>query len=94
MAKNSNPVGTLMRGLIRAYQLLISPWLGPRCRFYPSCSAYALEALEQHGLARGAILALYRLGRCHPGCAGGYDPVPVRTIRCPSLEQAPDLHDR
>jgi len=94
MEKNSSPIGALMRALIRAYQLLISPWLGPRCRFYPSCSAYALEALEQHGLARGGILALYRLGRCHPGCAGGYDPVPVRTIRCASLEQVPDLHDR
>jgi uncharacterized protein len=94
MAKNSNPIGALMRGLIRAYQVLISPWLGPRCRFYPSCSAYALEALEQHGLARGGLLALCRLGRCHPGCAGGYDPVPVRTQPLASLEQAPDLHDR
>jgi putative membrane protein insertion efficiency factor len=83
-----------MRALIRAYQLLISPWLGPRCRFYPSCSHYALEALEHHGLARGALLALYRLARCHPGCAGGYDPVPVQAHALTSLEQASDLHDR
>jgi putative membrane protein insertion efficiency factor len=83
-----------MRGLIRAYQLLISPWLGPRCRFYPSCSTYALEALEQHGLARGGILALRRLARCHPGCAGGYDPVPVRTRPLASHEQASELHER
>jgi putative membrane protein insertion efficiency factor len=83
-----------MRGLIRAYQLLVSPWLGPRCRFYPSCSQYALEALEQHGLGRGGLLALYRLARCHPGCAGGYDPVPVQAHPLTSLEQVCDLHDR
>jgi len=94
MAKDSSPIGALMRGLIRAYQLLISPWLGPRCRFYPSCSTYALEALEQHGLARGGILALRRLARCHPGCAGGYDPVPVRTRPLASHEQASELHER
>ena len=61
---------------IRAYRLLISPLLGPRCRFYPSCSSYAIEALERHGLLRGGWLALRRLAKCHPGNPGGIDPVP------------------
>jgi hypothetical protein len=63
-------------GLIRGYQLILSPLLGPRCRFYPSCSHYACEALQQHGLLRGWWLALRRIGRCHPFSAGGFDPVP------------------
>jgi uncharacterized protein len=67
----------LIAFLIRAYQLLISPLLGARCRFYPSCSHYALEALQLHGLARGSWLTLRRLARCHPLCAGGVDPVPA-----------------
>ncbi|HEY3808741.1 MAG TPA: membrane protein insertion efficiency factor YidD [Steroidobacteraceae bacterium] len=62
--------------LIRSYQLTISPLLGPRCRFYPCCSQYAIEALHQHGSGRGIWLTLRRLARCHPFHAGGYDPVP------------------
>lgn len=62
--------------LIRGYQLFISPLLGPRCRFYPSCSHYAREALQTHGLRRGGWLALRRIGRCHPWHPGGVDPVP------------------
>ncbi len=62
--------------LIRGYQLLISPLLGPRCRFYPSCSQYALEALQVHGAVRGGWLALCRVARCHPFHTGGVDPVP------------------
>jgi len=62
--------------LIRGYQMLISPLLGPNCRFTPSCSQYAIEALEIHGTWRGSWLALCRLGRCHPFHPGGYDPVP------------------
>ena len=62
--------------LIRAYRLLISPLLGNRCRFHPSCSEYALEALQRHGLWKGSRLALRRLGSCHPWHAGGFDPVP------------------
>jgi uncharacterized protein len=66
----------LLRYLIRAYQLTFSPLLGPRCRFYPSCSQYALEALRVHGTVRGILMSLHRLSRCHPWHAGGYDPVP------------------
>lgn len=66
----------ILIALIRAYQLLISPLLGNHCRFYPSCSQYALEALEQHGIRRGVWLAGRRLLRCHPWHEGGLDPVP------------------
>jgi len=62
--------------LIRAYQWFISPLLGPHCRFYPSCSQYACEALERHVALRGSGLALRRLLRCHPWHPGGVDPVP------------------
>ncbi|MBG0844820.1 membrane protein insertion efficiency factor YidD [Pseudomonas chengduensis] len=68
--------------LLRGYQYLISPLLGPRCRFHPSCSHYAIEALQQHGLLRGLWLTLRRLLRCHPWHPGGHDPVPP-TDRCP-----------
>jgi len=67
---------TLLSGLIRGYQLLISPVLPPSCRFHPSCSEYARQAVEKHGAARGAWLATRRLLRCHPFHPGGYDPVP------------------
>ena len=66
----------LLIGLIAAYRRFISPLLGPRCRFYPSCSAYALEAIQVHGAARGSWLAVRRLGKCHPFHPGGLDPVP------------------
>jgi putative membrane protein insertion efficiency factor len=64
---------------IRAYQLAISPLLGPRCRFYPSCSHYAIEAIERFGVVRGGGLALRRISRCHPLNPGGLDPVPEKT---------------
>ena len=67
----------LLLGLVRLYQYLISPLLGPRCRFHPSCSHYAIEAIERHGALRGGWLAARRLGRCHPWHPGGYDPVPT-----------------
>jgi hypothetical protein len=60
-----------------AWRLLVAPLLGPRCRFQPSCSAYALEALQRHGPGRGGLLALRRLARCHPWGGSGYDPVPA-----------------
>lgn len=66
----------LLIGLLKVYQYLISPLLGPRCRFWPSCSNYAIEALRLHGPARGGWLALKRIAKCHPWHAGGIDPVP------------------
>lgn len=63
-------------GLIKAYRLVISPLYGPVCKFHPSCSTYALEAVRVHGSIRGSWLSARRLGRCHPWSAGGYDPVP------------------
>jgi uncharacterized protein len=63
---------------VRAYRLLLSPWLGSACRFAPTCSAYTLEALEKHGAAAGTYLAAHRVLRCHPWCQGGIDPVPAR----------------
>jgi putative membrane protein insertion efficiency factor len=64
--------------VIRLYQWTVSPLLGPACRFHPSCSQYALEALLRFGVLRGSVLALRRLGRCHPWHPGGFDPVPAR----------------
>lgn len=65
-----------LRGLVALYRKLVSPALPPACRFVPSCSTYADEALAHHGLTRGAPLMIWRLCRCQPLCKGGYDPVP------------------
>src|SRR5690554_5494983 len=65
--------------LVRAYQLIISPIVGPRCRYFPSCSHYCQEALLEHGIFKGLWLSLKRIARCHPGSAGGYDPVPKKS---------------
>ncbi|MGH8128225.1 MAG: membrane protein insertion efficiency factor YidD [Gammaproteobacteria bacterium] len=67
-------------GLIRLYQICLSPWLGIHCRYAPTCSVYAIEAMRVHGVLRGGWLAAARIGRCHPFHAGGYDPVPPRTL--------------
>lgn len=67
--------------LIRGYQWTLSPMLGARCRFYPSCSCYAHEAVERHGALHGLWLAVKRLSRCHPFSPGGYDPVPEGRAR-------------
>jgi putative membrane protein insertion efficiency factor len=69
-------VRRLLIGIIRAYQYLLSPWWGNHCRFTPTCSHYAVEALERHGVLAGLWLATKRILRCHPWSAGGYDPVP------------------
>ena len=69
-------VTTILLLLIRGYQLLISPILGPSCRFLPSCSEYAVDAIRIHGPARGSWMAMRRISRCHPFHASGYDPVP------------------
>lgn len=69
------PARALM-GVVRAYRLLLSPWLGNACRFEPTCSRYSLAALERHGALAGSYLTLHRLLRCHPFCDGGHDPVP------------------
>lgn len=71
-----NLVGLLMRGMIRLYQLLLSPVLPASCRFSPSCSAYAMEAIKVHGPLAGSWLGARRICRCHPWNDGGYDPVP------------------
>lgn len=89
----SLPARLLMAG-VRAYRLLLSPWLGSACRFEPTCSAYALQALGRHGARRGGRLTLWRLARCHPWCTGGCDPVPERVA--PLFTALPGLarHDR
>ena len=72
----------LLIGLVRLYRFALSPWLGSSCRFEPTCSAYALTALQSHGALGGSALTVARLARCHPWCAGGRDPVPAQA---PSL---------
>lgn len=79
----------LLVGLVRGYRRLVSPLLLPRCRFAPSCSAYALQALELHGAGRGSALALRRIGRCHPFHPGGHDPVPVPGARGTAIGARP-----
>ena len=75
------PLARLLTAAIVAYRRYLSPVLPARCRFYPSCSAYALEAVARHGAMRGSGLAIWRLLRCHPFHPGGYDPVPGGPIR-------------
>lgn len=69
-------IKALLLALVRAYRFFLSPWLGSACRFEPTCSRYALTALELHGAAAGTYLTLNRLARCHPWCSGGHDAVP------------------
>lgn len=66
----------LLSWLVRAYQYLLSPWLGQNCRFTPTCSQYAIEALEKHGMIKGTTLTVLRVSKCHPWHSGGHDPVP------------------
>ncbi|CUB00410.1 putative membrane protein insertion efficiency factor [Thiomonas bhubaneswarensis] len=66
----------ILIGLVRLYRLLLSPWVGGQCRFYPTCSQYTIEALERHGAAAGTYLGAARILRCQPWCLGGHEPVP------------------
>ena len=71
----SDLLQTVLIGMVKGYKYLISPLLPPSCRFYPTCSAYTIEAIEKYGAVRGFLLGLRRILRCHPWCRGGYDPV-------------------
>lgn len=71
-------MGKVLIGCIRLYQRLLSPLLGRNCRFYPTCSQYAIDAIRTHGVVRGCVYAVWRILRCHPFAPGGYDPVPER----------------
>ncbi len=82
----------LLTGCIKVYRYLFSPLLGSRCRFHPSCSCYAEEAIAVHGVLRGGWLALRRIGRCHPWHPGGMDPVPPPPGRPPACEPGPQRH--
>ena len=77
----TSPIGFILIGLIKAYRLLISPLLGCNCRYLPSCSEYAMEAIGRHGVARGGMLSAWRLARCHPWGGSGLDPVPASSIQ-------------
>jgi len=71
-------ISKLLIGLVKGYRFFLSPWLGSACRFEPTCSLYAIDALRQHGALAGSYLTVGRLLRCHPWCDGGHDPVPVQ----------------
>jgi putative membrane protein insertion efficiency factor len=73
-----NPGQRLLIGLIRVYQIALSPYFGQQCRFTPTCSEYAREAVARHGALKGSWLAIRRVGRCHPWHPGGHDPVPPK----------------
>lgn len=92
----SAPVARALIWLISGYRRFISPLLGPRCRFYPSCSAYAVEALRTHGALRGSGLTVWRLLRCHPFHPGGFEPVPParRTSKDAGADRAPAETER
>jgi len=72
----TNPIRWFLIGCVRVYQRAISPWLGPHCRFQPTCSEYCIQALRKRGVFVGLCLSVWRILRCNPFCKGGYDPVP------------------
>jgi len=74
-------ISTALQVLIRFYQITLSPFWGAQCRFYPTCSCYAIEALKQHGALKGSYLTLNRICRCNPWARGGVDPVPEKVIK-------------
>ncbi|REJ71734.1 MAG: membrane protein insertion efficiency factor YidD [Proteobacteria bacterium] len=79
MTRITRLLGSLIVVPIKVYQWCISPFIGSRCRFYPSCSSYAVDAISSHGPIKGSILGIKRISRCHPWSDGGYDPVPDPT---------------
>ena len=83
---------TVLLMLLRLYQLAISPYLGQNCRFYPSCSHYARQAIDRHGAAAGMLLAAQRLCKCHPWHAGGVDPVPDKNGAASAARHCSDSH--
>lgn len=83
-----SPFAHLLRAAVQGYRFLISPVIGPACRFAPSCSEYALEAIAVHGAVKGGALATKRVLRCHPWGGSGYDPVPESACRCPAPHKA------
>lgn len=85
-----SPLRAVLIGLLKAYRFAISPLYGQVCRYHPTCSAYALEAVTVHGGIKGSWLAVRRIARCHPWAAGGYDPVPTK----PEAHDAPDPNNR
>lgn len=91
----SRLVSRALTSLVRGYQLIVSPWFAPRCRYYPSCSSYAAEAITRHGVLRGVGLGLWRLVRCNPWSAGGVDHVPEHRGQPRNLNSGPrDAGDR
>ena len=89
-----SPVARLLALLVRGYQRWISPALGQHCRFAPSCSHYAAEALRRHGALRGSWLTVRRLARCHPWNPGGHDPVPSPSASSATMDATPELRHR
>lgn len=85
-----SPLAVVLLALVRGYQQVVSPWLPPRCRFYPTCSGYAIDALRERGALVGFVLAGYRLLRCNPWARGGVDHVPHRGERWPSWDGVVD----
>jgi putative membrane protein insertion efficiency factor len=80
--------------LLKGYRLLLSPWLGSACRFEPTCSMYAMQAIETHDALAGSYLTLARLARCHPWCEGGADPVPASKPKLFSRFFSPSIHEK
>jgi len=87
-------IKALLIALVKAYRLLLSPWLGSSCRFEPTCSAYSMQSLQTHGATAGSYLTLARLARCHPWCAGGVDPVPIEKPRFFTLLFSPSTQKK
>jgi putative membrane protein insertion efficiency factor len=74
-------ISRLLQGLVKLYRYTLSPFWGAQCRFHPTCSCYAIEALQKHGSIKGTGLAIYRILRCNPWAKGGVDPVPEKTVK-------------